>query len=251
MAKRFSDTDLFKKKFVRGLQGAYKLLWIYIYHDCNHAGMWEPDFEVASLRIGFNVTEQIAKEQFGEKIVLIENGDKWFIPSFIEFQYGKLNVENRAHNSVIQILEKHGIKGLTSPLQGAKDKDKDKDMDKEKGLLGETEKLKKYPIPALSEFDNFRKLYPGTKRGNETEFTNFTKKHEDWKAVLNDLLPALNKQIAWRKEAGLTQQFVPQWANLQTWINQRKWEEEMGKKAIQSQPGRSGQQVERGNFLES
>ena len=96
------------------------------------------------------------------------------------------------------------------------------------------------PIPLLGEFDNFRKLYPGTKRGNETEFTNFIKKHEDWKVVLNYLLPALNKQIAWRKEAGLTQQFVPQWANLQTWINQRRWEEEMGKIAIQSQPGRSG-----------
>jgi len=139
MAKRFTDTDLFKKKFIRGLQGAYKLLWIYIYHDCNHAGIWETDFEVASIKIGLDITEEGAIKEFNNKIILIDNGEKWFIPSFIEFQYGKLNPDNRAHNSVIQILSKYKIdyekliiKGHTSPLQGGKDKDMDKDMDKDK-----------------------------------------------------------------------------------------------------------------------
>ena len=221
MAKRFSDTDLFKKKFVRGLQGAYKLLWIYIYHDCNHAGMWEPDFEVASLRIGFNVTEQIAKEQFGEKIVLIENGDKWFIPSFIEFQYGKLNVENRAHNSVIQILEKHGIKGLISPLQGAMDmdKDKDKEKDKEKGLLGETEKPKKKPIPPLPEFLEHAKAActKAKLNYNELQFS-IESKYETW--VADGWKDGNGKLIRiWKTKFNNTLPHL---------------------KAIQSQPGRSG-----------
>ena len=129
----------------------------------------------------------------------------------------------------LQVI-KHKIEQVYNHLskQVGNENEKESVIENEKKMVGEV------------EFDNFRKLYPGTKRGNETEFTNFTKKHEDWKAVLNDLSPALNKQIAWRKEAGLTQQFVPQWANLQTWINQRRWEEEMGKIAIQSQPGRSG-----------
>lgn len=131
MAKRFTDSDLFKKKFIRGLEGAYKLLWIYIQHDCDHAGIWEVDFEVASIRIGSEITEETALEKFGASIVSIDNGDKWFIPSFIEFQYGVLNDENRAHKSVLNILEKHSIKGYVSPLQGGKDMDMDKDKVKE------------------------------------------------------------------------------------------------------------------------
>lgn len=132
MAKRFTDSDLFKKKFIRGLEGAYKLLWIYIQHDCDHAGIWEVDIEIACIKIGYNVTEEDAIKNFGSRIVLVENGDKWFIPSFIEFQYGVLNADNRAHNSVINILQKHGIKGLGSSLQGGKDMDKDKELDKVK-----------------------------------------------------------------------------------------------------------------------
>ncbi len=132
MAKRFTDSDLFKKKFIRGLEGAYKLLWIYIQHDCDHAGIWEVDIEVACIRIGSEVTEEKALEHFGARVESIENGDKWFIPSFIEFQYGVLNIENRAHKSVINILQKHGIKVHGSPLQGGKDMDKDKELDTDK-----------------------------------------------------------------------------------------------------------------------
>ncbi len=61
------------------------------------------------------------------------------MPSFVRFQYGKLNPENRAHKSVIDLLMKNGVnpetlapsKGLDSPSEGCKDKDKDKDKDKE------------------------------------------------------------------------------------------------------------------------
>ena len=138
MAKRFTDTDLFKKKFIRGLQGAYKLLWIYIYHDCNHAGIWEVDLEVASIRIGYPLDISEALTVFENRVIPVgKDNEKWFITSFIEFQYGELNPENRAHNSAIKILSKYEIdyktltiKGHTSPLQGGKDKDKDKDKDK-------------------------------------------------------------------------------------------------------------------------
>ena len=47
MAKRFTDTNKYKKPFIRGLQGAYKLFWDYLYHDCDHAGIWIVDFEIA------------------------------------------------------------------------------------------------------------------------------------------------------------------------------------------------------------
>jgi hypothetical protein len=140
MAKRFTDTDKYKKPFIRGLQGAYKLLWDYLYLDCNHAGIWIVDFEVAQIYLGSDmaVNKEDAIKYFnnGEiRIVEIDNGKKWFIPSFIDFQYGELNENNRAHNSVIQILNKYKLfnnKGLIRVYQEPMDKDKDKDKDKVK-----------------------------------------------------------------------------------------------------------------------
>ena len=75
-------------------------------------------------------------------------------------------------------------------------------------------------------FDTFRKAYKGTKRGLNTEFTNFKKKHKDWREVLPLLLPAYKHQQELREQGKATGCFVPQEKNLQTYINQRCWEEE-------------------------
>lgn len=132
MAKRFTDTDKWKKPFIKTLEAPYKLLWLYILDDCDHAGMWQVDIEIASIRIGEKIDIKKAIENFGDKIKVLDNGEKWFVQDFIDFQYGILNPENRAHKSVLNLLEKYINKGLISSLQGAKDKDKDKEKDKEK-----------------------------------------------------------------------------------------------------------------------
>ncbi len=79
-------------------------------------------------------------------------------------------------------------------------------------------------------FENFRKIYPGTKKGLDTEFNNFKKKHSDWKEVLPKLNIAIQYQIKERESIKLKdpKAFVPNWKNLQTWVNQRCWEEEIG-----------------------
>ena len=147
MAKRLTDTDKYKKHFFRGLQGAYKLLWDYLYHSCDHAGIWHVDFEVAQIYLGKDmlVNEKDSLEYFGKKIIVFDDGQKWFIPSFIEFQYKNLNPANKVHNSVIDILNREG---LLSSLNGAKDKDKDKLKDKVKAK----DKKKENP-PYLKEKD--------------------------------------------------------------------------------------------------
>jgi len=158
MSKRFTDTNKYKKPFIRSLEGPYKLLWDYLYHDCDHAGIWIVDFEIAQIYIGDDmpVNKEKALKCFnnGEvRIIEFNNGSKWFIPAFVEFQYGVLSEENRAHNSVITILKKYNLlqkinKPLRSSLIGAKDKDKDKDMDKAKDK--DREICKKFDI--LPEF---------------------------------------------------------------------------------------------------
>jgi hypothetical protein len=167
MAKRFTDTDKWKKPLLKSIPCQYKLLWLYICDDCDHAGIWNVDIEVASIRIGEQISEQKAIEIFGEKIFVFDGGEKWFIQSFIDFQYGELNEKNRVHESIIKILKKYNlfnIKPLTSPLQGAKDKDKDKeqdiDMDKDK----ENTENEKLLIPKMfSIFKKHLPQYPGSK----------------------------------------------------------------------------------------
>lgn len=170
MAKRFTDTEKWKKPFIRGLEAPYKLLWFYVCDDCDHAGIWQVDMDVAQIRIGETVSEKIALQVFGEKIVPIDGGNKWFIPSFIEFQYPSgLNPSNKAHGGIIQTLKKinlidENFKPLTSPLQGAKDMDKDKDkvMDKDMEMdtdFGKSENLFNGPqlVPTLCRnwYDKF------------------------------------------------------------------------------------------------
>ena len=137
MAKRFMDTGTFKDSFVKSLHPDFKLLWLYILCDCDHAGIWEIELDVACMRCGIQERNlQEVKEQFGEKVQILEGEMQLHIPSFITFQYSNLNPANRTHLSVIRLLEAKNIKTLTSPLQapfeGAKDKDKDKDKENKK-----------------------------------------------------------------------------------------------------------------------
>ena len=138
MAKRFTDTEKWKKPFIRGLQGPYKLLWLYICDDCDHAGIWQVDMDVAQIRIGEKININDAVKSFEDKIIIFDKGNKWFIPSFVEFQYPSgLNPENRSHNSVIILLEKYNLtipknKPLISPSEGCKDMVKDMVMVKDK-----------------------------------------------------------------------------------------------------------------------
>jgi hypothetical protein len=75
-------------------------------------------------------------------------------------------------------------------------------------------------------FEDFRKVYLGTKRGCKVEFENFKKKHRDWKEVLPNLKPAYERQIAAKKaqRGSIDPRYEK---HLQTYINQRCWEEEI------------------------
>lgn len=143
-----TDTDKWKKPLLKSLPPEYKLLWLYITDQCDHAGIWDVEIDIAETRLGIILSEDAALEKLGDKVIPFDGGTKWFIPSFISFQYGDLNPKNKVHNSVLNILTKYNltekIEGLPSPLQGAKDKAKDKD--KEKGGVGEIKTEQQEPI---------------------------------------------------------------------------------------------------------
>ena len=153
MSKRFTCTNKWQKKWFRGLSPLQKCFWLYLCDTCNHAGIWEVDFELASFFLGQRITLKDVEETFKKQYVETEDSKKWFIKDFVDFQYGELNPENRAHLSVINILKKEGAyKGLIRSLEGRKDKDKDKDKDKERESEGKQSKLTR---PSLKEITDY------------------------------------------------------------------------------------------------
>ena len=78
---------------------------------------------------------------------------------------------------------------------------------------------------AREAFEAFRKAYPGTRRGADVEWENFSRKNFPEDVPL--LMPALMREMAHKEECARVGAFVPEWANLSTWINQRRWTQEL------------------------
>ena len=147
MAKRFTDTDKWKKGFIKNLPAKYKLLWLYILDDCNHAGIWDTDFEVASIRIGSKINEKEAAQVLSEQIKIFDGGNKWFIPKFIDFQYGQLNENVNAHKSVIKLLDKYDVYNIEgiSPV----------DVAGFEGQISKPVKFKRFKKPTVQEVNEY------------------------------------------------------------------------------------------------
>lgn len=202
MSKRFTDTDKWKKSLLKSMPAEYKLLWFYICDDCDHAGIWNVDIEVAALRIGEEVTAAKAIEVFGEKIKVFDGGEKWFIPGFIEFQYGELNEKNRVHESILKKLNKYKLlenKPLTSPLQGAKEEDKEEELEI-KGGTGE-----KFLIPEM--FSVFKKHLPNYPGDQEKDF-------QPLLAIANFIAKQLDTGPPVKNSAAV----IAEWEKISTWL---------------------------------
>lgn len=125
MAKRFTDNEKWKKKWFRSLPCEMKLFWCYICDNCNIAGIWEVDMELASFFIGSTVSEEYTLSCMEKQITVI-SPSRWMINDFVSFQYGNLVPNNNLHKSVISLLEKSGAsQGLVSPRPGDKVKVKE------------------------------------------------------------------------------------------------------------------------------
>lgn len=154
MAKRFTDSRKWRDPFFRKLPTHLKLFWIYLLDECNHAGMWKVDFEMASFCIGIEIAEQEAVSAFNGRIKVIDS-ETWFVPKFIDFQYGKLSEDSKPHKSVIDELKKERVyKGYAKGIDTLKDKDKEKVMDKDK------DKDKALPIKVKDFVDRWNELNP-------------------------------------------------------------------------------------------
>lgn len=224
MAKRLTDSTKFEKRWIRKLPCAYKLFWVYLLDKCDHAGVYDVDIELAEFQLNVELDESMVLECFKEQVVVFKK-DKWFIPKFIDFQYGELKDTNKAHISVLKILTKYNLleylnQGATKPLIGTatqadKDKDMDKDMDKKK-----EKKKTRFEYP--QQFEEFWSMYPRDK-GKKPAYPK-------WQKALNEtshqsIMDSLEQHIKveWKDTE---QRFIP---HAITWLNQARWNDRIEK----------------------
>jgi len=165
VAKRFTDTGKWKKKWIRELNPDMKLFWFYLLDNCDHAGIWEVDIDLASFQVGVKLDEARILKVFNRKIVPFKDG-KWFVPKFIEYQYGELNENVNAHKSVIKILKKYGLNKKNQQLPNSSSgtvQDKDMNMVKDK-REGKFKSIEKSLDDLQTQFKN---------RNVESEFQHF------------------------------------------------------------------------------
>ncbi len=204
-----------------------RLTFIGIWNFCDDYGFYL--YSIRSILgdvypIDESVTEAKLKTWIDELIsikVLIPvsyNGKKLlYVKSWTEHQ----TVQHKSKRCHIEVDDIEGV--IKSSLESHEDLMK-VSCSKEKEKV--KEKVKEKEESYLLVFENFRKSYPGTKKGLETEFSNFKKKHKDWREVTGDLRSLLICQINQRDLLKKSGGFVPEWKHLSTWINQRCWEEE-------------------------
>jgi hypothetical protein len=142
MAKRFVSTDIWQEDWFLDMPNEYKLFWYYLISNCDHAGLFKVNLRIFNALNGVNLDSKKAIEYYnnGKQRIRIVLENLWLIEDFFMYQYGEtFNANNRVHESIEKLYNKHGIK-MTS-IRGLKDlkdrvKDKDKDKDKNKGGTG-------------------------------------------------------------------------------------------------------------------
>ena len=137
MAKRMIDTNIFRDPWFMDLSKDGKLIWIYLFCNCDHAGMYELNGKLLKFETGITDIDK-AFEQLGNRCLRVKQG-LYFIPKFLYFQYPSFpNSKVKAQDSAIKILEqsnlfKEGKLTVTQPLDKGYDNDNDNGCDNDNG----------------------------------------------------------------------------------------------------------------------
>lgn len=137
--KRFTETEKWRDPWFRKLSPKAKLAFIYICENCDNAGVWSGDTELADFTIGYPIPWKEVLESFGDRIMVLPGGE-WLVLKFVEFQFGALSEACKPHLQVIRLIEKHRVsKGYPKGINTLEEKEKEKDKEKKGSAEGKSE----------------------------------------------------------------------------------------------------------------
>ena len=105
--KRFTDTEKWSDPWFRKLSSPAKQLWGYVLDHCDKIGLVEIDLALA----GDDCGQQINQTHLDEIMSRLESlgSGKFFIPKFINFQYGELTPACPPHRTILKMVAVHGL----------------------------------------------------------------------------------------------------------------------------------------------
>ena len=129
------DSVLWHKEWFMNLAPTEKAAFLYLTSECDIAGVWSPNYELANFILGETIDWDALAEKCHKNIVVLDDG-KWWLRDFCDFQYGELKPTCKPHAAVLKLLDQHSLtKGYPKGIDTLKDKDKDKDLDKDKDKI--------------------------------------------------------------------------------------------------------------------
>lgn len=165
MAKRFYESKLFQEQFFKGSSTVTKLFYLYCWYECDNAGLWSGEFDVAELRLGTKLDKKKILSELGYRLFELPDG-KYFVPDFFLVNYGMVKESVNAQKSVIKLLRPYNVlldsgtlnEQFMNSCLTVQDKDKDKDMDMDKDMDTRTVRPEKAKIPPeISEVIEYMK----------------------------------------------------------------------------------------------
>jgi hypothetical protein len=110
MAKRFTDTEKWRKPWYRKLSSENKVLWQYFLDNCDHAGIIKLDADIIEMDTSIATSINKIEVDFKGKVFRVSE-EHHFIPKFITFQYSEkfLNNNDKCGNSARSRLSMFGI----------------------------------------------------------------------------------------------------------------------------------------------
>ena len=138
MSKRFVDTDLWQKSWFQELEAKEKLIVLYLFQNCDCAGVWDVNYRLAGFILGFTINQDMIVK-INQKHLLFDffKEDKILVLDFIKFQYGTLSENCKPHKPIIEKLKKYGLyervlKGYPKGIETLEEKEQEQYKEKEK-----------------------------------------------------------------------------------------------------------------------
>lgn len=189
------------------------------------ANKWQSDWQSEGADFGKQMANSISltSEQLTELLQIVwqtngkHNGKQ--IGNIQEYIYSILSIEKKEEINLIESI----INTLSQNSQNA-------EVAQAETLEPQAKAAPKTSAPSSEleqQFEEFRKAYKGRKRGYKEEFENFKKKNSNWREIVPLLMPALQRLEEYNASETAAGRWVSQWPHLQTWLNQKRWTEEL------------------------
>jgi hypothetical protein len=138
----FTDADIYEDEWYQDLSLENKLFWDYICRRAEY-GVWKPNMKLAEFQLGVKIDPSQAILEFNKTKTRVEvtHDGRWFIPSWISFQYPTLSENCPAHKPLFVFYERNYrylfdryLKGIYTPQEI--EKEIRKEIRKEKEING-------------------------------------------------------------------------------------------------------------------